>query len=133
MGSEFSYEDLSSFEVEKYNFKYLRDEDCNGMKCWVVESYPKDTYSGYSRLVTWIDQAEYRMQKAEFYDKKKNLLKTLTIKDYIKVGNKHWRPAVSSMKNQQTGKSTDLVWSNIRLNTGLTDADFSQNNLKRTD
>ncbi|MGB1091371.1 MAG: outer membrane lipoprotein-sorting protein, partial [Oceanobacter sp.] len=28
MGSEFAYEDLSSFEVEKYTYKYLQDEAC---------------------------------------------------------------------------------------------------------
>lgn len=132
MGSEFSYEDLASFEIDKYSFKYLRDEDYNGMKCFVVESIPKDQYSGYSRLVSWIDQSEYRMHKIEFYDKKKTLLKTMEVKNYQKIDNKHWRPTMSTMKNVQTGKSTDLVMENIRLKTGLTDEDFSQNNLKRT-
>jgi len=28
MGSEFAYEDISSQEVEKYTYKYLRDEPC---------------------------------------------------------------------------------------------------------
>ena len=30
MGSEFAFEDLSSFEVEKYSYQYLRDELFNG-------------------------------------------------------------------------------------------------------
>ena len=132
MGSEFSYEDLASFEIEKYDFKYLRDEDMNGQKCFVVESYPKDTFSGYSRLVTWVDQAEYRVQKIDFYDKKKNLMKTMFMKEYAQYEGKYWRPTLSTMKNHQTGKSTDLIMENIRLKTGLTDEDFSQNNLKRT-
>ena len=131
MGSEFSYEDLSSFEIDKYDFKYLRDEEFNGEKCFVVESFPKDKYSGYTRLVTWIDQSEYRMQKVEFYDRKKSLLKVMTIKDYIKLEDKHWRPTVSHMENKQTGKTTDLHMNNIRIKTGLTEKDFSKNNLKR--
>ena len=132
MGSEFSYEDLSSFEIEKYDFKYLHDEDFDGKKCFVVESYPKDEYSGYSKLVSWIDQNEYRVFKIDFYDKKNSLLKTMIIKDYKKIDG-HWRPIVSSMVNHQTGKSTDLVMENIQLKTGLTDEDFSRNNLKRSD
>ena len=28
MGSEFAYEDMGSFEPEKYEFTYLRDEPC---------------------------------------------------------------------------------------------------------
>ncbi|MEJ1408739.1 MAG: outer membrane lipoprotein-sorting protein, partial [Candidatus Sedimenticola sp. (ex Thyasira tokunagai)] len=30
MGSEFAYEDLTSFEVEKYSYKYIGDETVNG-------------------------------------------------------------------------------------------------------
>lgn len=133
MGSEFSYEDLSSFEIAKYDFKYLRDEELDGKKCFVVESYPKDEYSGYTRLVSWIDQDEYRSYKVEFYDRKQSLLKTMTVQEYLQLDGKFWRPVKSLMENHQTGKSTELRWNNIRLNTGLKDEDFSQNNLKRAD
>ena len=37
MGSEFAYEDLSSQEVEKYVYRYLRDESLEGELCFVVE------------------------------------------------------------------------------------------------
>ena len=131
MGSEFSYEDMSSFEIDKYDFKYLRDEDCDLGKCFVVESIPKDKYSGYTRLVSWIDQVEYRVSKIEFYDRKKSLLKVMSVNEYTKLEDKFWRPVSSSMQNKQTGKSTELVWSDIRLRTGLTEDDFSKNNLKR--
>ena len=33
MGSEFSYEDIASQEVEKYTYIYLRDEKLNGLDC----------------------------------------------------------------------------------------------------
>ena len=132
MGSEFSYEDLASFEIAKYDFKYLRDEDCSLGKCYVVESYPKDKYSGYTKLISWIDQTEYRVAKIEFYDRKKSLLKIMTVEDYQKLEDKYWRPVTSSMVNKQTGKSTVLNWNNIRLKTGLTEEDFSKNNLKRS-
>ena len=131
MGSEFSYEDLSSFEIGKYDFKYLRDEACGDAECYVVESYPKDEYSGYTRLVSWINKAELRTEKVEFYDRKKSLLKVMTVQKYEKFENKFWRPLVSLMENKQTGKSTEMHWSDIQLKTGLTEDDFSKNNLKR--
>lgn len=131
MGSEFSYEDLSSFEIAKYDFTYLRDEACGDAQCYVVESIPKDKYSGYTRLISWINQAELRTEKVEFYDRKKSLLKVMTVTKYEKHADKFWRPAVSLMKNKQTGKETEMHWSDIRLKTGLTDDDFSKNNLKR--
>src|SRR5690554_421918 len=131
MGSEFSYEDLASFEVAKYDFKHLRDEACGEHTCHVLEAYPKDDYSGYSKLIFWTEAQDYRTQKIHFYDKKAALLKIMEVKGYELLDDKHWRPTHSVMSNQQTGNITELYWSNIRLNTGLSDSDFSQNNLKR--
>lgn len=133
MGSEFSYEDLASFEVEKYDFKFLRDEACGEFTCHVVESYPKDPYSGYTRLISWIENKDYRIQKIEFYDKKSALLKTMVVEKYELLEEKHWRPTHSVMTNHQTGNATELQWYNIKLKTGLGEADFSQNNLRRAD
>ncbi|MEJ1364847.1 MAG: outer membrane lipoprotein-sorting protein, partial [Candidatus Sedimenticola sp. (ex Thyasira tokunagai)] len=36
MGSEFAYEDLTSFEVEKYSYKYIGDETVNGEESFKI-------------------------------------------------------------------------------------------------
>lgn len=131
MGSEFAYEDLASFEVEKYTYKYLRDETINGELCWVVESIPTDKYSGYTKQVSWIDQSEYRVQKIDFYDRKKALLKTLTFDQYKLYLDQYWRAHKMTMTNHQTGKSTDFIAKEINFRVGLTDNDFNQNSLRR--
>ncbi len=131
MGSEFAYEDLSSFEVEKFTYQYLRDEPCGDETCFVVEQYPADKNSGYKRRIVWIDQSEYRMHKTEFYNRRDALLKTLEARNYEQYSGRHWRPTEMHMINHQTGKSTVLQWSNYAFQTGLSDSDFSQNSLKR--
>ncbi|TQV72940.1 outer membrane lipoprotein-sorting protein [Aliikangiella marina] len=131
MGSEFSFEDLTSFEIEKYTYKYIKDDTFNGVDCYVVEQYPVDKYSGYTKRVVWIDKAEYRSQKVEFYDRKKSLLKTLTFSDYKKYLDKYWRATKLSMVNHQSGKSTDLTWSDYQFRAGLDEKDFNKNALKR--
>jgi hypothetical protein len=131
MGSEFAYEDISSQEVEKYTYKYLRDEPCGELTCFVVERYPVDKYSGYSRQVAWIDQQEYRPQKIVFYDRKNTELKTLTYSGYRQYLDKYWRADEMFMENHQTGKSTRLIWSDYQFQTGLTERDFDRNSLKR--
>ena len=40
MGSEFAFEDLSSFEIDKYTYKYLGDETINDLDHFVIEQYP---------------------------------------------------------------------------------------------
>ena len=46
MGSEFSYEDLGAAEVEKYTYRFLRDEPCGDLECSVIERIPVDEDSG---------------------------------------------------------------------------------------
>ena len=40
VGSEFAYEDITSQEVEKYTYKWIRDEEFEGQKSFVFERYP---------------------------------------------------------------------------------------------
>ncbi|HHJ14812.1 MAG TPA: outer membrane lipoprotein-sorting protein [Gammaproteobacteria bacterium] len=133
MGSEFAYEDISSQEVEKYTYKYLRDEACGegGLECFVIERYPVDPNSGYTRQVVWIDKQEYRPWKIEFYDRKNARLKTLTFSNYKQYLGRYWRALDMNMENHQTGKSTHLSWSDYRFQTGLTERDFDRSALKR--
>ncbi|MEJ1356061.1 MAG: outer membrane lipoprotein-sorting protein [Candidatus Sedimenticola sp. (ex Thyasira tokunagai)] len=131
MGSEFAYEDLTSFEVEKYSYKYIGDETVNGEESFKIEQYPADKNSGYTRRIVWLDKAEYRAQKTEFYDRKNSLLKTLTFDDYQQYLGKFWRANRYTMVNHQSGKSTVLDWQNYRFGTGLKDSDFNKNSLKR--
>lgn len=131
MGSEFAFEDLSSQEVEKYTYKYLKDEACGELTCFVIERDPVDEYSGYTRQLAWIDQTEYRVHKVEYYDRKNSLLKTLQASDFKVYLDKYWRPHRMHMENHQTGKSTELLWSSYQFRVGLKDSDFSKNSLTR--
>ena len=131
MGSEFAYEDLSSQEIEKYSYRYDRDEVLNGMDCFVNERDPVDENSGYTRQLVWIDKAHYRPQKIEFYDRKNTLLKTLELRKYQQYIGQYWRASEMYMENLQTGKSTLLTWKDYKFKTGLTDSAFNKNALKR--
>lgn len=131
MGSEFSFEDLTSFEIAKFTYKYIKDEACDLGTCFVIEQYPTDKNSGYKKRVVWIDNVEYRMNKIDFYDRKNSLLKTLSSLEYNQYKGKFWRPSVMKMLNHQNQKSTDLKWNSYEFGTGLSTSDFSKNTLKR--
>jgi outer membrane lipoprotein-sorting protein len=132
MGSEFSFEDMSSQEVDKYSYKYIKDEACGtGLNCFVIERYPTDPNSGYTKQIVWIDNKEYRFQKSEYYDRKEALLKTLTVSEYKKYLGKYWRAHQWVMLNEQNGKKTILKWADYKFQTGLTEQDFDKNSLKR--
>jgi len=131
MGSEFSYEDLASFELEKYNFTYLKDEACGEQVCFVIQSIPTNKYSGYSKVISWIDQDFYRVHKVAYYDRKKSHLKTLVASEFKQYKGKFWRANLATVTNHLTGKSTKIITSNLRFDTGLTSKNFNKSTLKR--
>lgn len=132
VGSEFAYEDLTSQEVEKYTYKYLRDEKYGDYDTFVIEAYPAYENSGYTRQVVWIDKTMYQPVKIDYYDRKNSLLKTLEASDFNQYLDQYWRAGKMNMQNHQTGKSTELTWSNYEFRVGLEDRHFDQNTLKRT-
>ena len=133
LASEFSYEDLGSQEVGDFHRKWLRDEPCPtdpGLQCFVLEDYPKNPKSGYSKRVTWIDTKEYRTHFIEYYNRRGDKEKTLTLEGYRQYLGRYWRADSMNMRNVQTGKSTELLWSNHRFRTGLKPSDFTRQRLK---
>lgn len=129
LGSEFAYEDLSSPIVEKYTYTYLRQEPCGDMSCHVIERRPAYKNSGYTRNILWIDTKELRTLKIEYYDRKNELLKTLTNTGFKLYEKKFWRADTGTMVNHQTGKSTILKSSDINFGVGLKASTFDPDNL----
>ena len=131
MGSEFSYEDIATQELEKHTYTWLRDDIYDGNDCFVIERRPVDAAnSGYSRQVAWIGKAEYRTFKVDYYDRKGDRLKTLTCKTHRRYEERFWRAHELNMINHQTGKSTRLLWSDFVFSVGQNELDFERSRLK---
>ena len=131
MGSEFAYEDITSQEVEKYTYKWIRDEEYRDEKCFVFERYPVYKNSGYTRQVVWLDHKDYKILQIKFYDRKGALLKILNQSDFKQYLGKYWYPGTMYMKNHQTGKSTLVTWKKYKFRNGLRSKDFNKSSLKR--
>ena len=131
MGSEFAYEDLSSPEVQKFRYRFLREDALDGQPCWVIERIPRDPDSGYTRQEAWIDKDQYRYRKVVYFDRKDALLKTLIVSQYSQYKNRWWRPKKAEMVNHQTGKRTVLVWGDYKFQTGLSADDVEPASLER--
>ncbi len=130
VGSEFAFEDFTALELNKYDYVWLREETVDGMQMDVVERSPRYESSGYSRQLSWVDQDVYQVRKVEFYDRRGDLLKTLTLGDYREYDGV-WRSHRMEMVNHQTGKSTDLEYGEYRFKVGLADGDFVKGRLTR--
>ncbi len=131
VGSEFAFEDFTALELNKYAYRYLKEEACGDMTCDVVERKPRYEHSGYSRQVAWFDRKDYQVRKVDFYDRRGDLLKTLELKNWKHYDGKYWRAHLFAMRNHQTGKSTDLVFGEYKFQSGLGQRDFVKSILKR--
>lgn len=131
MGSEFAYEDMASFELEKFSFKYTGDATFANRPMYLIEQVPTDKHSGYSKQKVWLDKERYVPYKVEYYDRKGSLLKTLELSDYQQYEDKYWRSLKLDMVNNQTGKRTELITHSIDFKTGLNDRDFNKASLQR--
>lgn len=135
VGSEFAYEDISSQEVEEFSYAWLRDEACPApdqtLTCHVIDRFPTYEGSGYIRQQVWMDSKEFRVLRIDYFDRKESHLKTLRAENYERYLDRHWRPARMVMINHQTGKETDLDWSDYKFDAGLDDGDFTKRALER--
>ena len=131
MGSEFSYEDLSAFNVNKYVYEGEAQEGVLDSKdIYIVSASPISKYSGYTKLLSYVDKTSFLIQKIEYFDRKKKLLKTAYFSDYKKFADVN-RIGQISMKNIQNDKITVLIWSEEKINSGLSDKDFHKRYLKQ--
>jgi hypothetical protein len=139
MGTEFTFEDFPGQEIEKSSYKWLRDAIYRGetysdgtykdLECYVIEKISKDKDSSNLKNIVWIDKTNLLYQKVDFYDGKRNLLKTLTYSDYKLYLKRFYRPRTMRMKNHQTGKRTIIHWRKYSFKTGLKKKDFYENAL----
>ncbi|MCZ6887909.1 MAG: outer membrane lipoprotein-sorting protein [Gammaproteobacteria bacterium] len=132
LGSEFAYEDLTSQEIEKFTYRFLRSEQFGGAPHYVVERIPVGRQSGYTRQIVWLDEAEYRISKIEYFDRRGGHLKTLTMNDYRRYEPHFWKAQRMVMVNHRSGKTTELLWHGYTFSVGLTaERDFTTNSLRR--
>ncbi len=131
VGSEFAFEDFTSLELGKFDYRYLGQEPCGELVCDLVERTPRYEHSGYSRQQAWIDRDVYQVRRVEYFDRRGALLKTLTLSRYRKYAGGYWRPHELSMVNHVSGKSTDLLYSDYEFGRGLSAADFTRAALER--
>lgn len=131
MGSEFTFEDMAAQGFYSYNYEYINTESCDNKTCYVLKRIPTNTNSGYSYQYAWVDTVNYTIHKIEYYSKENMHHKSLFVSGYHLYKDKFWRARHMSMINHETGKATELEWSNRKFKSGLDQSDFRKNNLKR--
>jgi hypothetical protein len=127
MNTEFSYEDLESFNQSDEQYFLYNEENIDGLHCYIVEIIGH-TQTQYKRRLAWIDSENWLLHKVEFFDKSNKLFKILTMSEYTSLENYHFASKMI-MKNIQTGCQTLMNVSEIKYNIDLPDSYFTKESL----
>lgn len=135
MGTDFSFQDMRSEKLDEHTYTIQREEAVEGRPCWVVEavaSTPKQQEeSGYGRRVIWVDQATFLQMKAEYYDKKGQLLKEFEAGNMNEVAPGKWRHDMLYMENVQRGHNTRITFTNRSVGEEIDPDVFTERELRR--
>ena len=129
MGSDMSYEDMTSRNIDEYTYSILGSEKIDNVDCYILESVPSGIKTEYSKHISWITKDMHLPVKEESFDKNGELLKSKSIiyqqiKEYSIMIELH-------VKNVQRNHQTILKFDNIEVDSGIKDNIFHEKNLKR--
>ena len=130
MGSDLSYEDMTSRELEENEFVRLDDDVVDGKECYMLEVMPKpEAKSTYSKHTTWVEKATLLLVKEESYDKKGKLKKVKSFQSK-RMGDYYILSSVF-VKDVQKEHTTKVVFEDLKVDSGIEDKLFQEKNLKR--
>ncbi|WP_271783311.1 outer membrane lipoprotein-sorting protein [Aquimarina algiphila] len=136
VGSDFTYEDMGTEDLEDFKYTIIKEETIDGQNCFLVEAIPISTSkikeTGYSKREIYVRKSDFVIAKINFYNKNKVHIKTLTTSDVKKVANSEKsRAYVITMNNHKTNHKTILKFADFQINTGVETDIFSKRNLEK--
>lgn len=132
LGTDATYDDLSTRDVDQDEHTFMAEESKNGYECYKIKEDPKDKKSSqYSYRITWIDKESMYPIYTEMYDKNGKLVKTLSVNTITKMtgatGETYDIPMDNTLTNVQTGHSTSIKINKIEIDKTLPERVFTQN------
>ena len=122
MGSDLNYSDMTTPDLDLYDYTLMKETEVRGEKVWQIKALPKSKdeakKSGYSKSVIFIRQDNYVMIRAVRWVHKKRRNKYIDVKKLEKIDGiwvsteKH----ITTKTGKKTLHKTILKEKNIRFN-----------------
>ncbi|MDY0303556.1 MAG: outer membrane lipoprotein-sorting protein [Sphaerochaeta sp.] len=126
MGTDATYDDLSSRDIDDDDHELLGETTVNGFDCWQVKSTPKkESASAYSYRVVSIDKESYTPVHSLMYDKRGAVYKELVVEELKSISG-YYIPTSTLLTNVQSGHATRLAITNIEVDKPISDRVFTQ-------
>jgi len=137
MGSDLNYSDMTSRNLEEYDFKLIKESTIKGKDVWLIQSTPKSKAiaeeTGYSKVILAIRKDNYVVIKAKMWTVEGGFTKFMDIQKLEKIEG-IWvvtQNHIVKKRGKAIVHQTLLKLSNIKFNQGLDDAVFTIRRLEK--
>ena len=124
-GIGFGFYDLVECHPDRDSHRVVLTESLSGRLCYVVESTPTGSDSRYGRTLTWVADGISIGLRKEFFDSDGKLLKVLEVREHSQIDSL-WMITRITMTNAETGHSTTMELSELAMDSGLPEEDFTE-------
>lgn len=134
MGTDFTNDDLvkEASVVEDYDHQLVGSEKLHERTCHKIQMIPKpDAAVVWGKVLLWIDQKEYLLLRAEYFDEDNLLVNTMTAGEIKMLGGK-WLPSVMEMiPADKKGNKTILIYHSLRFDHAISDEFFKTERMQQ--
>lgn len=137
MGSDFTYSDMTSRNVQDYTYKVMKETKVGGHKTWQMLVTPKSEKTvdetGYTKSIMFVRQDNFVVVQALHYVKSGKKLKYMQVKE-LELIDGIWTSKEIQMvtkKGKKTLHKTVLKFSETKYNQNLEESFFTTRSLQK--
>ncbi|MDH4120835.1 MAG: outer membrane lipoprotein-sorting protein [Deltaproteobacteria bacterium] len=137
MGSDMNYSDMTTPNLNDFDYTLVKEEDVDGQKTWRIEAVPRNETvmdeTGYSKRVIWVRQDNFMVIRSVGYIYKSEDMKFMQVVKLEKIDGV-WAPVemhVATKRGADTLHQTILRFTNIHHNKPLPAEMFTQRKLEK--
>ena len=130
LGSELSPQDLDFATLKSAQAKLIKIINLKNQKHALIEVKSAKNETDYAKALVLISLESYLPQRIEYYNVKNKVLKRVEFDQYKSFGGVQRAQSIR-IKNLVNKRGTDLTFSAIKSNSGLSDDVFSQRALSK--
>jgi len=137
MGSDFTYSDMTSLNLEDYDFKLLKTQTVKDKETWILESLPRNNEvieeTGYTKSLLFVRQDNYVVIRAVHFVKEGSRHKYMDVKK-LELIDHIWMPTeihMTTKKGKTTLHKTILKHHDIRFNQDLDESFFTVRRMEK--
>ena len=135
MGTDFTYADMSSPDLDDYDYELMKEVDVNGHKAWQILATPNSEAeierTGYTKSVIFVRQDNLVVVRSVNWVREGNKNKFMEVKELQQIDG-IWTPTEVTMttkKGKQTEHASILKSTNVKYGQPLEDELFTQRRL----